>query len=181
MKTWAEVKPFVDSIEGFLVEGQAEYLFNKVRSLPENARIYELGCWKGKSTAAMAHACHGEHTMHVIDLDPWMAKTSVQKSLTAGNIVWWDEPSVPRMARSMPDSADLIFIDASHTMPNVLCDIANAYRILKPGGWIVVHDVGCDFPDVTAAWNALSFLFSDIEECSTIRAGRKSYTPHETP
>lgn len=51
-------------------------------------------------------------------------------------------------------SADLIFIDADHSYESCKADI-QAYRsLLRPGGVLCGHDVGC-FPGVTEAVNEL--------------------------
>jgi len=38
------------------------------------------------------------------------------------------------------DRFRLVFIDGSHEYLNVLFDILEGYRVLKPGGWLVVDD-----------------------------------------
>ncbi|NET23770.1 MAG: hypothetical protein F6K07_32765 [Okeania sp. SIO1H5] len=54
-----QVKHLVESVSGWLLEGQEEFLFNTVRDLPSDALIVEMGCEMGRSTAAMALACVG--------------------------------------------------------------------------------------------------------------------------
>lgn len=180
--TWDEAKPIVEAIPGFLVPGQEEYLFNKVKSLPPRAVVVEVGAYCGRSTLAMGLAMidTGQH-LYSIDLEIRKELIGVA-SAAVGHIDATRGYSHQILALWSDKSADMFFIDGSHTLPNVLLDIAEAYRILKPGGWIVVHDFDSEFPDVIAAWGALNHLFAvDQEVCHTIRAGRKSYVPHDTP
>jgi glycosyltransferase involved in cell wall biosynthesis/Flp pilus assembly protein TadD len=41
---------------------------------------------------------------------------------------------------------DFAFIDGAHDLPHVLSDTRNAYRALRPGGFLVWHDVGSTVP-----------------------------------
>lgn len=47
-------------------------------------------------------------------------------------------------AKSCDRTFDLIFVDGLHEAPQVLKDVANALKVLNPGGTIVMHD--CDPP-----------------------------------
>ena len=59
---------YIDSVNGHLVSGQEKYLFEKVKSLPENANILEIGCNHGRSTSSMAFGCIGtKKTIFSID------------------------------------------------------------------------------------------------------------------
>ncbi len=41
---------------------------------------------------------------------------------------------------------DFVFIDGAHDLAHVLSDTRNAYRALRPGGWLVWHDAGSAVP-----------------------------------
>ncbi|MDD2338162.1 MAG: hypothetical protein PHD01_16510, partial [Geobacteraceae bacterium] len=60
----------VEAIEGFMVPGQEEFLFNKIQSLPEDAVILEIGSFKGRSTVAMGYACMGTRRK-IYSIDTW--------------------------------------------------------------------------------------------------------------
>src|SRR5688572_7020031 len=51
--SYATVRSAVERVEGFMVPGQERYLFEKVKSLPDDAVILEIGSFKGRSTVAM--------------------------------------------------------------------------------------------------------------------------------
>ena len=47
---------------------------------------------------------------------------------------------------------DMVFIDGDHRMGSVLADLTNAWRLVKPGGTVAVHDYGEETcPDVARA------------------------------
>ena len=68
--TYASVKQEVESVEGYLCPGQEEFLFNKVKSLPDNAVIVEIGSYKGRATVAMSYACIGTNR-RIFSIDTW--------------------------------------------------------------------------------------------------------------
>lgn len=181
--TWDEANPIVDAIPGFLVPGQEEYLFKKVQSLPEPALVVEVGCFKGRSTMAMAMAMVGtQKRLYTVDRETFFAKESFfGQEAARARVDFTEAYSNQTLCFYVDRCVNMIFIDGSHTMPNVLCDFAEAFRILKPGGWIVIHDYTEAFPDVIKAWDMFKDLFTDLEECHSIRAGRKAYVPHDTP
>lgn len=53
-------------------------------------------------------------------------------------------------AKAIPDeSLDFVFVDADHTQAGVQADIASWYPKIRPGGWMLGHDI--HFPSVRAA------------------------------
>ena len=68
-KVHATISGAVESIHGYLDEGQEQFLFEKVRSLPEDAVILEIGSYHGRSTSALAFACIGtRRRVYCVDL-----------------------------------------------------------------------------------------------------------------
>src|SRR5208282_5493160 len=51
--------PLINSVEGFLLEGQEKWLFKSARLLPDSANIVEIGSYKGRSTTCLAFGCRG--------------------------------------------------------------------------------------------------------------------------
>jgi predicted O-methyltransferase YrrM len=68
--SYTTIQSAVEAIEGFMVPGQEEYLFNKVKSLPNDAVIVEIGSYKGRSTVAMSYACIGTNRK-IYCIDTW--------------------------------------------------------------------------------------------------------------
>ncbi|MCW6037927.1 hypothetical protein K4A83_16835 [Spirulina subsalsa FACHB-351] len=51
------IQPIVKSVPGYLEDEEAEYLFNKVQTLPSDAILLEIGSFYGKSTTTLAYGC----------------------------------------------------------------------------------------------------------------------------
>ncbi|MBE9039449.1 class I SAM-dependent methyltransferase [Oscillatoriales cyanobacterium LEGE 11467] len=191
VSSYQSIKPAVDAIEGFLVPGQEKYLFDKVKSMPEDATIVEIGSFRGRSTVAMAYACVGTKRK-IYCIDPWNFKGS--KSFPENMFEIWTE-NIKRngldsyvtplkgysrdILSRWPELAgnqqiDFIFIDGGHEYEDVLPDFQLAFPLVKPGGWIALHDVRAGFPGVDRVWveNA-SVALTHHEFCSTIACGRK--------
>ncbi|KPA16637.1 glycosyltransferase [Candidatus Magnetomorum sp. HK-1] len=69
-----EIGYFINSITGFLVKGQEKYLFDKVKSLPNNAKILEIGSCYGRSACSLATACVGTNK-RVFSIDTFLGNT----------------------------------------------------------------------------------------------------------
>ena len=191
VSSYDSIKHAVDAIEGFLVPGQEKYLFDKVKSMPEDATIVEIGSFQGRSTVAMAYACVGTNRK-IYCIDPWNFKGS---KLFPENIfeIWTDNIQNNRLDSYVTplqgysrdilsrwselvgnQKIDFIFIDGGHEYEDVLPDFQLAFPLVKPGGWIALHDVRAGFPGVDRVWveNARVAL-TRHEGCSTIACGQK--------
>ena len=141
----------INAVEGWLPLDEAELLFTKARSLPDDAVIVEVGSYKGRSTVAMGYACRGTNR-HVYSVDLWnpypiqdwrqnVEKNGLLEYVTPlqGNshdvLSQWNQLTGGKVI-------DLIFIDASHEYADVLLDFELSFPLVKPGGWIAFHDVG---------------------------------------
>jgi predicted O-methyltransferase YrrM len=137
-------------------------LDEELRWLAERASkariIVEVGSYKGRSTRALADHCPG--TVYAVDvwdggyknddgtqaqwLDTASALTDFRMNLLlhiAGARVIERKGTLADFVDTLP-SADMVFLDADHRYEEVLKDIANARRILKPGGLLCGHDYG---------------------------------------
>src|SRR4051794_178077 len=70
VRCYEDIRQIVERVPGFLMQGQEEYLFNKVRSLPEGATILEIGSYLGRSTIAMGLAAVGSKR-RIFCIDAW--------------------------------------------------------------------------------------------------------------
>lgn len=129
--------------------------------LAENAAkssvIIEIGCYKGRSTRALADNCPGV----VYAIDPWNGnfykndgtveytvdakiynefRLNMNGHLESGRVI----PVKKKLEDAISDirEADLIFIDADHRYESVLHDILLASQLLKRGGILSGHDYG---------------------------------------
>ena len=64
--SYTTIQSAVESIQGFMVPGQEEYLFNQLEVLPNDAVIVEIGSYKGRSTVAMSYACIGSRSKNLL-------------------------------------------------------------------------------------------------------------------
>ncbi|MGB3559149.1 MAG: class I SAM-dependent methyltransferase [Geitlerinemataceae cyanobacterium] len=197
-ETYQSIKTSVEAIEGYLVPGQEEYLFNKVKSLSEDAVIVEIGSFQGRSTVSMAYACLGTRRK-IYCIDPW----DFSKSKTIQNNIFevWTQNIdrngltqyvVPLRGYSEEiftrwseltggEKIDFIFIDGDHEYPGVLKDFQLSFPWVKSGGWIALHDTRAGFPGVDRVWlETAQGLLADYEYCSTISCGRKVSVPQST-
>ena len=125
-------------------------------------RILELGSWKGRSTAALAE---GLKDGQIICIDTWRGSDNERVQDIAkkdGDPIWVEFShnhaqnlatgkvkalrmttlqGLAHLAR-VDCKFDLIFIDADHRYEAVKADIAEALKILAPGGVLCGHDYG---------------------------------------
>ncbi|HEY0456739.1 MAG TPA: FkbM family methyltransferase, partial [Verrucomicrobiae bacterium] len=193
---YESIRAQVEAVPGFLCPGQEEYLFNKVRSLPENAIIVEIGSFKGRSTVAMGLACVGTRR-RIFCIDTWDREdwegTSKhfpaegtfavwQKNVRDNNLSDYVTPLQGRSHNILSrwdelsggKEIDFIFIDGSHELAEVHRDFDLAYPLVKPGGWLALHDVVAEWPGPLQVWkDTASVQLENHEICSTIACGQK--------
>jgi predicted O-linked N-acetylglucosamine transferase (SPINDLY family)/glycosyltransferase involved in cell wall biosynthesis/predicted O-methyltransferase YrrM len=187
--SYQQIQTAVEAIGGYPIPGQEAYLFNKVKSLSDNAIIVEIGSFQGRSTAAMAYACVGtqrkiycidawdfeqEELKHVFEV--WQNNirhnglegyATPLKGYSRDILSRWNELTGGK-------AIDFIFIDGGHEYEDVLPDFQLAFPLVKSEGWIAFHDFGCDYPGVDRVWHELAKLnLTDYEYCSTIACGKK--------
>lgn len=179
----------VESVFGYMVPGQERFLHEKVLSLPDNARILEIGAFFGRSTVAMAFACTGTRR-HIFTIDTFcgneglMGRTSWFYNHWRGNLRRWGLESYvtacpgfshPVVRSFAPDEMfDFAFIDASHEYQDVLLDFELVWPHIKPGGWIAFHDVEYAWPGCWRVWEQTGKrLLTDLASVATLTCGRK--------
>jgi len=113
------------------------------------SRILEIGTHVGASTMALAIAAPVV-SVDVLDVNaadgPWRevgaaeAPADLARRLgLADHIRFVQSPSLPFL-RTTTDSFDLIFLDGDHSAAAVYREFAAASRIVRQGGYIVLHD-----------------------------------------
>lgn len=185
------IQAAVEAIEGFMVPGQEEYLFNKVKSLPEDAVIVEIGSYKGRSTVAMAYACLGT-SRKIYCIDTWDGNDSDffeknffdiwQQNIESNNLSEYvvalrgysNEILIRWKELTGKDAIDFIFIDGSHQYADVLNDFYCSFPLVKDGGWIGFHDVIETWPGPERVWHEIAKhrLFNQ-EYSTTLACGQK--------
>lgn len=179
----------VETVFGYMVPGQEQYLHEKVLSLPQDARILEIGALHGRSTVAMAFACVGTRR-NILTIDTFcgneglMGRTSWFYNQWRGNLRRWGleayvtaRPGFSHpVVRSLDpdDMFDFVFIDASHEYKDVLLDFELVWPHVKTGGWIGFHDVEPSWPGCWRVWEQTGKrLLTNHEVCSTLACGQK--------
>jgi len=185
------IQAAVAVIEGFMVPGQEEYLFNKVRSLPENAVIVEIGSFKGRSTVAMGYACVGTQR-RIYCIDTWDGNDADfpdrnffdiwQHNLQANHLLEYVTPLQGYSQNILTDwekltdgaSIDFIFIDGSHQYLDVLSDFKLSFPLVKDNGWIAFHDVIHTWPGSESVWHHIAKpCLANHEYSTTLACGQK--------
>ncbi|MEH2312106.1 MAG: class I SAM-dependent methyltransferase [Nostoc sp.] len=190
--SYQNIKDAVESIEGFMVPGQEEYLFNKVKSLPEDAVIVEIGSFKGRSTVAMAYACTATKRK-IYSIDTWDGNDADfserqffeiwQQNIQLNGVEQYVIPLrgyshnvLNKWHELTSDKAiDFIFIDGSHQYLDVLKDFELSFSLVRNGGWIAFHDVVHTWPGPERVWHNIAKLrLVNHEYSSTLACGQKS-------
>ncbi|GJD23729.1 hypothetical protein RIVM261_086850 [Rivularia sp. IAM M-261] len=188
---YQKIQAAVESVEGFMVPGQEEYLFNKVKSLPEDAVIVEIGSFKGRSTVAIGYACVGTKRK-IYCIDTWDGNDSDfsernffeiwQENIKQNNL---EDYVVPLRGYSHDllkrwdelgnnNAIDFIFIDGSHQYLDVLKDFELSFPLVKDGGWVAFHDVIHTWPGCERVWHQIAKLrLTNHEYSSTLACGQK--------
>ncbi|MEG4918222.1 class I SAM-dependent methyltransferase [Microcoleus sp. B7-D4] len=192
--SYTVIQSAVEAIEGFMVPGQEEYLFNKVKSLPDDAAIVEIGSYKGRSTVAMAYACIGTNRK-IYCIDTWdgndidfpdrnfleIWQQNVKKNGLSQYVVPFQGYSHQVLSQWKElvgnQEIDLIFIDGSHQFLDVLKDFEQSFALVKEGGWIAFHDVVPTWPGSERVWHKIAkYRLANHEYSSTLACGQKKYT-----
>jgi cephalosporin hydroxylase len=122
-------------------------------------KVIELGVRTGVSTVAWLYGLEqtGGHLWSVdIVKSPFDAK--------GWTFILGDDLSVD-VLEQLPDDADIVFIDSSHTYGHTLGELAVYSRKMRPGGRIVLHDTEVQHPDSCPAVPAFPVKTAIIEFC----------------
>lgn len=157
------------AIDGWMTPKELQWLSEQAQW---HHRIVELGCFRGRSTRALADHCPG--IVYAIDcwkIQPYMPPTwsaefvweeftfNLQEHLRNGKVVpiRADHGAYhmfpPEWVRGNPsERPDMVFIDGDHTLEAVRRDILAWRSRIAPGGLLCGHDANnSDWPDVDKA------------------------------
>lgn len=154
--TIAEVKQTLGSLP-WMSWQTAQFLDALVRQHGVR-EVLEIGHMHGVSTCYFAVA--GAHVT-TVDLEhsrcnmPAVEDTLKACGLTATIV---RKPSRVALAEWAIEGRcwDLIYVDGSHTLADVWCDVLLADKVLRPGGWLVMDDIAHEaYPGVKQVWERL--------------------------
>jgi hypothetical protein len=185
-REFRRVWPLIDSVEGFLLEGQEKWLFKRARSLPDCTNLVEIGSFKGRSTCCLAFGCRTSKkrvfAVDSFDGNLWESQyrtffQEFEQNIERCGLSSYVEPvkgSSTDVAKNWNQPIHFLFIDGSHRYEDVLADFAGFLPHVLPGGIIAFHDVCESKPGVWKAWNeTIKLQLTDIGYCATIGYGRK--------
>jgi hypothetical protein len=145
-------------IQGWLTPVEALGLRYVASQLTENARVLEIGSWKGKSTFCIAH---GLSNGTIECIDPFNADGESQSKSVYDNekgeedllmqfknnltIVNDKIQIIPHKGYSNEfvgkiPAVDFLFIDGDHSIEGCTFDFDNFENIVKQGGYLAFHD-----------------------------------------
>ncbi len=97
-------------------------------------KVIELGTRGGVSTIAWLYGLHSQGHLWSVDIDP-----APEFTFDGWTFIQGDDLH-PDVVGQLPDLADVVFIDTTHTFEQTLAEL-NVYQYkVRPGGRIVLHD-----------------------------------------
>ena len=126
-------------------------------------RILEIGCYEGRSTSFVIESCTAFGPIHLTCVDTWDGSADLPPDMMTGVEDRFDRNVALAIARAagtvtmqklkQPSSValtgmiaaqarpfDLIYVDGSHTAPDVLVDAILAFQLLRKGGVLIFDD-----------------------------------------
>lgn len=141
-------------------------LYELVKTLPFDGKILELGAWKGGSSVLMGEASQGTNRrITVVDIwEPsgevfkvWTENVEMAGLLSKMEVKIGDSLKVLEEMKDRVGWYDLCLIDSDHGYDHALAELEYALRLVKAGGWIMMHDIGEEgeyhiYPGCTRVW-----------------------------
>lgn len=161
---YAPILPYA-SIDGWLSVDEAIALYELARALPhERPLAVEIGCWQGKSSICLGSGLRGKNAPRLCCIDPFDAsgdagsadeyaerarrsgslRAAFESNLeTAGlrDLVDVRQGRSHDVAATWREPIDLLFLDGDHGDAAVLQDYRDWSPHVRPGGFLVLHDV----------------------------------------
>lgn len=140
-----------------------EYL--QSRFLGKHCQFLELGTCEGRGTIAAIKTLlrHSESCVDSVDI--WSlsprhrAEKNIALSISRDRFRLFDDFSELLLGKGMKQY-DVVYIDADRTREGCLADFRNAWRLLKPGGFMVIDDYGCE--QWPSAWPGVKIAVDEV-------------------
>lgn len=162
---YSSILPYT-SIDGWLTVDEAITLFELAQALPhEHPVAVEIGCWQGKSSVCIARGLRHKNAPKLVCVDPFDAsgdassageyagradqlgnplRTVFEQNLSSAgvrDVVEIRQGYSHDRAAEWRGSVDLLFLDGDHGYEAVARDVADWTPHVRPGGYLVMHDV----------------------------------------
>jgi len=185
-REWRRIWPLIDTVPGYLLDGQERWLFDAAYALPSPANIVEIGSFKGRSTCCLAFGCRGTGK-RVFSVDSFNGNDidfptrnffpEFSANINRCGLSQHVEPVIgisDKIARTWTKPIHLLFIDGSHVYEDVLADFNGFFPHVVPGGIVAFHDVADYKPGPLRAWNETAKpLLTDAGCVDSLAYGRK--------
>jgi predicted O-methyltransferase YrrM len=162
---YAPLLPYA-SIDGWLTVDEAITLYELARALPHEAPVaVEIGSWQGKSSVCIARGLAGKSRPRLHCVDPFDASGDGESTTAYGeragrldgglrrafednvraagvlDVVEVRQGLSHEHALGWRGAIDLLFLDGDHSYAAVTQDFADWAPKVRPGGFLVMHDV----------------------------------------
>jgi predicted O-methyltransferase YrrM len=137
--------------------------FDRVLAPLRPTRLIEIGCYEGLSTSYLIERCAGFGPLQIHCVDTWQGSADLPPERMEGVEHRFDRNVATAIGRASADVTlrkirqrseialaalitertepfDLIYIDGSHTAPDVLVDAILAFQLLRVGGVMIFDD-----------------------------------------
>lgn len=137
-----------------------------LRALPKGGVGVEIGVWKGDFSARILELAKPAR-LHLVD--PWrisdepdrrgeawygadrvsqrgmdaihdQVAARYQREIVAGRVLLHRDASRDAMAGFANDTVDFVYIDGDHSLEAVAQDLQSAFRVTRPGGFLICDD-----------------------------------------
>jgi predicted O-methyltransferase YrrM len=162
---YVQLLPYA-SVDGWLTVDEAITLFELSRALPHEAPVaVEIGSWQGKSSICLASGLQGKRQPRLCCIDPFDASGDGESAPTYGERAQRVDGELRRtfeqnlrdaglhelievrqgysheQAAQWQGPIDLLFLDGDHSYASVRQDFEDWAPKVRPGGYLVMHDV----------------------------------------
>jgi predicted O-methyltransferase YrrM len=147
----------VEGVDGWLSDAQARRLWDRARAAGPNARVVEIGSYRGRSAIVLAHATGGE----VVAIDPHAGndrgprqihgsagegeadnsafRANLERAGVAERVRHVRRPSAEALGE-VEGALDLLYVDGAHRYGPARDDLDRWSALVAPGGALLVHD-----------------------------------------
>jgi hypothetical protein len=165
------VQAAVGAIRGTSLPAHHQSLFDKVRSLPQDAVILELGAGAGRDTAAMAHACIG--TGRRILSTGMPSPGAWKKNLERCRL---EQYASAMIDVASVETVDLVVLGGARDEAEGLLQLRTVWPKLKVGGWMAFRDVDRGHAASMTPWRHVAKqTLGHAEYTSTLVCARKTH------
>jgi predicted O-methyltransferase YrrM len=149
-----ELAPYLEGVEGWLTDEEAETLYTLASRVTGRGVIVEIGSFKGRSTVCLGLGSRAGAGVTIYAIDPGHRgprrsqefAANIERAGIADLVVPIAATSDDAYRDFEPERIELLFIDGSHDYAQVMMDFAQWTSRLVEGGMLVMHDTTAASP-----------------------------------